>query len=299
VSEPWIEPARRTLLERRAKRGGWGYRQHGEAFVEPTVLASLALLATDVDDPSRGLAREAADWLARIQQPNGSLGPSAELTAPGWGTAYAVLLWTALGTHQAQRKRAVEWLLGLSGTTLPIEKRGVAGHDTSIRGWPWVANTHAWLEPTALAVLALRREGLAGHERTSEGVRLISNRAITNSGWNYGNVATFGTPLHPQPAPTGFALLALAGLDVKGNLAEAGCRYLLESVPRVRSPRSLSWGLLGLAAWRRRPESSDAWLAESFARVGDGPETALDMAQLLLASSGRTLGLLGIEASRS
>jgi hypothetical protein len=299
VSESWIEPARRTLLERRVNRAGWGYREHGDVFVEPTVLASLALLATDVDRQAPSLAREAADWLAGIQRPDGALGPSAELKAPGWGTAYAVLLWAALGTHRAQRKKAVQWLLGLSGTTLPIEKRGVAGHDTSIRGWPWVENTHAWLEPTALAVLALRREGLSNHQRASEGVRLISNRAITNSGWNYGNVATFGTPLHPQPAPTGLALLALAGLDVKGNLVDAGCRYLLENVPRVRSPRSLSWGLLGLTAWRRRPDPSHAWLAESFDRVGDGPAAALDMAQLLLASSGRTLGLLGIEAAQS
>lgn len=299
MSQPWIEPARRTLFQRRVNRAGWGYRDGGDVFVEPTVLASLALLATGDDRQPGSPAREAADWLARIQQPDGSLGPSAELKKPGWGTAYALLLWTALGTHHAQRKRAVDWLLGLAGTTLPIEKRGVAGHDTSIRGWPWVENTHAWLEPTALAVLALRREGLSSHPRTTEGVHLISNRAITNSGWNYGNVATFGTPLHPQPAPTGFALLALAGLDVDRNLVETGCRYLLDSVPQVRSPRSLSWGLLGLAACSRRPDPSDAWLAESFAQVGNGPETALDMAQLLLASSARTLGLLGIEAPRS
>ncbi|MFH1268956.1 MAG: prenyltransferase/squalene oxidase repeat-containing protein [Planctomycetota bacterium] len=297
--------------------------------MEPTALASLALLAAAPDEPAekrdegRGTrdedpthltsslspltpppsplvaaVHEAADWLAEIQQPDGALGLSAELPTPCWGTAYGLLVWTTLGSHQTERERAVQWLLGRIGQTSAVKNNGILGHDTSIPGWPWIENTHAWLEPTAWAVLALRREGLSDHPRVREGVRLISNRAIPSGGWNYGNVSTFGTNLRAQPAPTGLALLALAGEDTDPGQIEDGLNYLLGTLPRVRSPRSLCWGLLGLEAWERRYDAAEIWLAESFSLAKDethGSPSALDLAQLLLASSGRAPSLFGIE----
>src|SRR5262249_10379671 len=147
------------------------------------------------------------------------------------------------------------------------ENRGVIGHDTSLIGWPWVEGTHSWLEPTALAILALAGEGLGDHPRVRDGVRLILDRAIPSGGWNYGNKAVFGRMLRPQPGPTGMALLALAG-RAGGQASPAVTRaldYLRGTLPAVRAAVSLGWGVLGLRAAGACPAQAQSWLAEAYA----------------------------------
>jgi hypothetical protein len=291
----WAEAARTRLLEARSGRPGWGYRPDGSPCVEPTVLCSLALLASD---PERGRALEAAraagDWLASIQRRDGSLGISEALAAPGWPTAHALLLWRALGIHEAPRRLAAGWLLGRKGNSVPLGPTNLSGHDSTIVGWPWVEDTHSWLEPTALAVLALRGEGMGDHPRVVEGLRLIRNRALPSGGWNYGNVSTFGRELRPQPGPTGLALLALAGLDEARGPAEKAIGYLEATLPNIRAAESLGWGLTALDAWGRRPGLADVWLGEAYRSGLRRAESPPRWAHLLLATGAHTSGLLGV-----
>jgi hypothetical protein len=261
-------------------------------------LASLALLASAPDDLNERLVREAADWLAGIQRPDGALGLAEGITAPCWGTPYAILLWAALGDYEPQRSQAAGWLLGVAGKTDATDTTGVLSHDGSIAGWPWMENTSSWLEPTAMAVLAIRRQGHERHPRVREGIRLICDRSVPGGGWNFGNPTMFGSTIPPQAAPTGMALLALAGTDAEDDLIEGGCGYLLSALGQVRTPRSLAWGLMGLDAWQKRPPEGDAWLAESFTEVERSGPAPADLAQLMLAAGERTLGLLGVDASR-
>ncbi len=78
-----------------------------------------------------------------------------------------MLLWQAVPGFEKSRSRAAGWLLGLKGQALPRDEytATVIGHDPTVRGWPWVPNTHSWVEPTALVVLALCGEGLNRHGR--------------------------------------------------------------------------------------------------------------------------------------
>lgn len=289
MNESWIDAARQSLLDRQTVHGGWGYRPELLPLSEPTSLAAMALLATATEDSTSSPAVEAAEWLTSIQQPDGHVGLSAEVASPGWPTAYAILLWSVLDGYESASAAAVEWLVKLSGRT--FERDAVTGHDPRIPGWPWVADTHSWLEPTAAAVLALRRQGLTSSPRTRDGIRLILDRATRAGGWNFGGVSVFGADLCPHPAPTGLALLALASLDEATATAARGCQYLLKTLPRVRSPRSLGWGLIGLDAWHQRPDEADLWLAESFHQVGTTDATAVELAELLLASTTRCLKL--------
>jgi hypothetical protein len=280
----WRRSARRELIELRGSAPGWGYRAAAASAVEPTVLSCLGLLATrDVGDEMGFTA--SADWLATIQQPDGSLGSSATRGAPGWTTPLGLLLWQALSDHEPQRRRAVAWLLRAEGKRIPRadDPEGIVGHDTTLAGWPWVGGTHSWLEPTALAVLALRRAGLADHPRVVEGLRLIRDRAIATGGWNYGNKSAFGHALRPQPGPTGLALLALAPLDGRTPIVAQAIDYLLETLPGVRASASLGWGLLGLRAWDSVPPAAEAWLAEAFERATGRPDAPVKLAMLLLA----------------
>jgi hypothetical protein len=288
--------ARRELLDRR-RGAAWGYRRDARPGPEPTALASLGLLGTG--DPAsasadRATTRGSAEWMAGLQRSDGSIPATSDPAMPGWATPYAILLWGGLGGFSSERERARRWLLDQAGRPIPVtpETRAVLGHDPTLIGWPWVAGTHSWLEPTALAVLALCREGLGDHPRVGQGLRLILDREIPSGGWNYGNSAVFGRTLRPQPGPTGLALLALAARQVQTPAVARARDYLLGTLPGLRSGVSLGWGLLGLRAHDARPTQADSWLAEAYERSTGRPDTTLDLAALLLAAGEAALGLL-------
>jgi hypothetical protein len=172
------------------------------------------------------------------------------------------------------------------------QERGIIGHDPTLIGWPWVEGTHSWLEPTAMAILALRREGLGDHPRVARGVDLILDRAIEGGGWNYGNKAVFGRPLRPQPGPTGIALLALAGRADRSPAVARAIDYLLGALPAVRAGVSLGWGVLGLRAHDAAPPQAATWLAEADQRHQGRSDAVLDLALLLLGAGDEALRTL-------
>ncbi len=297
MGRSWKEQARRELLDRRDRSAAWGYRAGGVPGAEPTVLSSLALIASETassSTPDRMTGREVGAWLATIQRDDGSLPVALGPEMPGWATPYALLLWGGLGGFDPQRRRAREWLVGLEGRPQPLsaEGRGMIGHDPTLVGWPWVTETHSWLEPTALAILALCREGLVEHPRVGWGIGLIVDRAIPGGGWNYGNKTMFGRTLRPQPGPTGLALLALAARGASTSGVPAALDYLRGAVPNLRAAVSLGWGIIALRAYRACPAAADSWLEESFHDCTGRPDTTLGLALLLLAASEGTLELL-------
>jgi hypothetical protein len=302
LSDSWKRQARRELIELRGARSAWSYRWNQVPSVEPTALACLALIASGDAQTSKSdfaTSHEAAGWLAALQRPDGSLPLSAGLPAPGWASPYAIFLWSALSGYQSAASRARVWLLGRKGEVIPIDKqpKAVIGHDPRLVGWPWVEATHSWLEPTALAILALSRTGLGDHPRVKAGVRLILDRALDAGGWNYGNKAVFGAELRPQPGPTGLALLALASCGVHSAAVSRGLAYLREAVRDLRAPVSLGWGILGLRAHDEFLDEADTWLARACARCIGKPDAAVALALLLLASSEPALGLIVIPPS--
>lgn len=289
----WAYEAQRELVRLFRPRAGWPYRDSGEPAVEPTALAALALLAAG-NNRAPALARESARWLARIQRPDGAVGPNESLSAPAWPTSYALLLWRATAGEAASADRAANWLLKARGETFVKPDASPLGHDTTIPGWPWVDGTHSWLEPTALAILALRRAGRGDHERVRRGLELIRDRAIPEGGWNFGNNVVFGASLRPKPGPTALALLALAGEDRPTPIVERSLDYLAEQTAYVRSPQSLGLGILALAAWEWAPDGRDKQLIEAYRRLEGRGERSCSLAYLLLASTPRSLELLGV-----
>ena len=287
----WTADARAELLGLRGNDHAWSYRKGAVAAPEPTALAALALLASG-DDP--GPARLAAEWLSGMQRADGSVGIGLG-TLSGWMTPYAMQVWAAFPEYTPSLHRGARWLLGQKGRTLdPKEDPAhIAGHDTMLVGWPWVAETHSWLEPTAMAVLALSRDGFARHARVIEGLTLIRDREIDHGGWNYGNKAVFGRALRPQPGPTGLALLTLSGVDSKTPAITDAIEYLKTTLPGVRACASLGWGLTGLRAWGVHPDPAESWLEEAYSRVRGKPDSAPKLACLLLGASDRTLSLFG------
>ena len=303
MNSSWINRLHHELLDLRGSAPGWGNRPGGMPYVEPTALAALALAGSDPQsgmDKSRAAVRAAAEWLTGLQQRDGALGIAPDLPQPRWTTALGALVWSTSKAFLAAREKGIDWLLSRQGTTWTPDVAEPFGHDPRIPGWPWVEGTHSWLEPTAMAVLALRRAGHAEHLRTLDGLRLIRDRAIRAGGWNYGNSTVFGADLRQQPAPTGLALLALAGIDdADSGIVERSCHYLETILPTTRAPQSLCFGILALAAWGRRPVAADDWLMAAHDGAARSSNSIAQLACLLLAAGARSLDLLGITNNRS
>lgn len=286
----------RELLDARGSRPGWSYLPDTPPFTEPTALACLALRAHGGTDSAESLAAS-AKWLASIQQPDGSLGPSADLTQPPWPTALALLAWAAMGWDAPPREKALGSLMQLEGRSGEKIPASILGDDTSLKGWPWLPGTYAWVETTSMAILALAREGKNDFYRVKEGLLLLKDRALPDGGWNCGNREVFRNVLRPIPMPTGLALLAFAGRHPGDAMIERGVTYLTSILPQVRAPESLCWGLLGLTAWGRRPPEADAWIDRSFRELREGGSRTMQLASLLLAASPSSLAVLGVEVA--
>jgi hypothetical protein len=185
----------------------------------------------------------------------------------------------------------VGFLLRLEGTRSDVERVPEMGHDVSLRGWPWTAGTHSWVEPTALALLALCRAGYASHPRVGEGRRLLLDRQLSGGGWNYGNTVVFGTELAPQPDATGVALTALAGV-VPSEAVERSLALLERDLPGIGTPISLAWSIVGLGRWGRRPRNAGERIARSFSLEGryGGYGTTARAMLLIAGDGGRVFG---------
>ncbi len=221
---PWLD----DVLARLGSAAGWGYLPDGPSAAEPAALAALALMAHEQADAARG----PLNWLGRQQSPSGGCGVLSGEADPAWPTAWAVLAWTAgqRAADCAAIKNGAAWLLATEGKPLP--KNEGLGHDTTLIGWPWVETTHSWVEPTAMAVIALKAAGMSQHPRTREAVRLLIDRLLEAGGCNYGNTMVLEQTLRPHMQPTGICLWALAGEpDRDGRIGQA-IDYLRRDVPR-------------------------------------------------------------------
>ena len=270
------------LLESRGLPEGGFPARGGEPFrSDATAWAILALSWLTSAHPLLGLAR---DRLTTAQDPNGRVSISREHEEAFWPTALSVLAWNGSQAHELHCSRGVQFLLKTTGRHWSKIPDAPTGHDPSIPGWPWIDGTHSWIEPTALSVLALRVAGYGQHDRVREAIRMMLDRQLPHGGWNYGNTTVYGRELHPMPESTGAALAGLAGQIQQGTVARS-LGYLQGEVDRLRTPISLGWGLLGLAAWDLWPTNGAALVERCLAnqtRYGEYDTSALCL--LLLAA---------------
>lgn len=283
------------LLEARALPDGGFPSRSGEPFrSDATAWAILTLLSFDRHHPLLGSARAR---LAEAQSGNGSISISTNHADAYWPTALSVLAWNNSSLHETSRKRGIEFLLVAMGKHWKKRPDDPYGHDPSIAGWSWIADTHSWVEPTALAVCALRSNGFTQHQRVSDGVRLLMDRQLPKGGWNCGATVVFGTELHPDPESTGAALQALAGLVPKQDIQKS-LDYLKDEMVHVQTPIALGWGLLGLHGWGEAPKESSDLIYQTLGRQERyGSYDTSSLALLLLPLvAGR--GLLGFYDER-
>jgi hypothetical protein len=233
---------------------------NGKSFrPDATAWAVIALEACESD---RYLTNTACQRLARSQLSDGRITAVEGHPESYWPTSLALLAWKKVAGFQQQAGLATQFLLSTTGKHWPKQKDSAAAHNPSIKGWPWIEDTYSWIEPTALAILALRSSGFKGHARVREAAIMILDRQLPSGGWNYGNKIVFNKELRPIPAYTGMALTALSGLAEKGQI-KLSLDYLTNEVQKLRTPLSLAWSIFGVSAWSNQPANLHDWILES------------------------------------
>ena len=247
------------LLATQNADGGWPYQRGGPSWTEPTAYALLALagVAPAAAPVARGL-----QWLTALQRPDGGWPPEASVPHSTWVTAVVALLEPAtLGT--AAYRRAVAWTLRQTGADTNAFMRlrqwltgDPAQHHSP--GWPWFPDTSAWVTPTALSMLALRKslrwEDLPQtRARLDMGAAYLLAHTCSDSGWNHGAARSLNHDAPSYPETTGVALLALTGSS--SPALDKACDRAQAQLSRCRSSEAESWLRLGLLAHGQFPQN--------------------------------------------
>jgi hypothetical protein len=281
MHEKKIERAILILRERLLPDGGFVESTNALYRVDATAWAIIALAAAGGSD--KNVVAAARTRLAASQMKDGRVSLSKEHPPAFWPTALAVLAWQGSIAERNARALAISFLLNTAGREWKKTPDSPVADDPSIKGWPWIENTSSWIEPTALALLALRTAGYEGHPRAQEAARMLMNRQMPHGGWNYGSTVVYGQELYPQPGSTGIALAALAGQVERIEVGKS-LDYLRKQSERCRTPFSLCWALIGLSAWGEKPDQSRAWIIESHDLQGRYGVYRTSLLSLLIAS---------------
>jgi len=207
--------------------GGWGYFPAKESWLEPTAYAAMALAGEPASDRAWKL-------LSSWQLPDGSWKPAEKVAISSWGTSLCVTLAIARNEWSEPARQGVAWLVRESGVesnmiNVIASKLGLIQpeRNLSLKSWPWKPGTSGWVEPTAHALVALKRVSVKWPSpdltsRVHIGEAQLMDVRSRDGGWNYGSPAARGVDLPSYPETTALALLGLQekkGLEGAFDLA--------------------------------------------------------------------------------
>ncbi|MDF1566145.1 MAG: hypothetical protein P1V51_24145 [Deltaproteobacteria bacterium] len=251
---------------------------------QPPRLDATAWAALVAEESEAALLGKAHGLLAAAQLEDGRVPARPDASEACWTTALAALAFARGGEPQRERReRALDFLTGHEGVHHPRTAKTPVSHDTDLVGWPWIEGSAAWVEPTALALLALARCGRGEHPRAAAARALLFDRQLPGEGWNHGNVEVLGKRFRSVVASTGLVLLSLQGTP-RDERIEAALTWLRTA--GASTPLSLAWRWLGLAAWGEAaadPAELEAALSRQRAL---GPVDGAHLAQLILSLEG-------------
>lgn len=224
-----------SLAALQNRDGGWPYYAGKTSRLEPTCWALLALHAAGRPaslSTLRTWPRQGAWFVDR----GGDI-----VNVAFNGLAGLVLL--SLGAASAEVTPLGQALMDCRGRKLPPSP--AQRQDNSLQAWPWTDGTFSWIEPTAWAMLFLKRlESPAARPRLAEAERLLFDRVCVDGGWNYGNSNVLGAALEPYVPTTALCLLALADRPAEPAVGRS-LEYLFAR--RLSEPSAMALGLTQLA----------------------------------------------------
>jgi hypothetical protein len=215
-------------------------------------------MALHSDSGSQGNFERGWKLMRSWQLPDGSWQPCAAVRKSHWTTALCITLHCLRDVKDDRLRRGVAWLLDVSGIENKWKYRmahfispSIVELDPSYKAWPWLPGCSSWIEPTAHALVALKKVSkalpeVAVRDRIGMGEKMILERRCRDGGWNYGNRKVLGTDLPSYPETTALALLGLSGnpaLDLSAPMALA-----LRQWRETRSPLGRAWLAVSLGS---------------------------------------------------
>jgi hypothetical protein len=233
------------LVGGRHADGGWPYYRGKASRLEPTAWAVLALAKdSSAADPVSALVRWPHDRGLLIEHAGG---------IPNY-TFHALAL-LALAHAGVEHQAGTAALLAALGRVRGIPVEGSFGkrQDNTLLGWSWIAESFSWAEPTAWALLALKKLRKSGAQvdtdRIDQGERLMINRSCVSGGWNYGNADANGQDLRPYVPTTAVGVLAMQ--DRSEPEVARSVEYLEQHATSEQSGSALSLAAIALGVSRR------------------------------------------------
>jgi uncharacterized protein (DUF362 family) len=240
-----------TLAESAHPAGGWGYAPGQPLHIEPTCFALLALAA----EPTHAeVCQRAWTALAGLAQADGSYRVARGRPQALWPTARVLFTRAALGQPPNHWQTQVDFLRRVRGRPVARDPEldSALDIDTRLLGWAWSEANFSWVEPTAWAILALRKAQHGNDVAVREGLRLLLDRAFDDGGINYGNRIVLGKATDPIPTNSALFLLATQGAPDHPRLT-ATRTYLRERAPHADDLEHLAWAVL---AFDTQPEAA-------------------------------------------
>ncbi len=252
--------------------GGWSYLPgKRQSWLEPS---AYALLALHGDASSVEQSNKAWKLLLSWQNPSGSWKPAGEVEGESWATALMVTLCCVRGEYGEVFHKGVNWLVGTEGSDSEWFPRAVQflhlnvfnsrlgfERDVRFKGWPWRPNNASWVEPSAHALIAIKKA--APHARSAElkerirmGDLMILDRKCSDGGWNSGAPRSLHIDLVSYPETTALALLGLQG-QPRQNVA-APLAVAMKFAAETHLPLAQAWLAICLRNWGVDFQSADS-----------------------------------------
>jgi hypothetical protein len=240
------------LISAQHEAGGWGYSTSQKPVVEPTAAVLLAIRNEPgaVNPFQKGLS-----WLLSCQHQDGGWGISDADPESGWHTAWALIALKYSNQGGDSINKAVEWLTHVSTYQISqdeFNKTQIPVSDNiGALVWPWLPGQVCWIEPTALAALAL--DGIAqsplSTARINATIEYFRQNRTPTGGWDIGNAGPLDTIISPRAYPTGLVLMTLARIAPK-EIKDNDLAALRQDMQQDPSILSQSCGLLAIRLLR-------------------------------------------------
>ena len=283
------------LLKSQNTDGGWGAVPGKQSQTEATALAILGLNSVN-DKVLAQPIEKGLHWLIEQQREDGSWPVTTQITESSWSSAFAIVALTVLGGQMPQLQRGAGWLLEQKGRT-PGWRESVRYRwapqtmvnflNPDLQGWPWVPSSFSWVEPTAHALIALKKlrpflDDSRARGRIRQGELLLYDRMCDNGGWNYGNKRVLGEVLPPYPDTTAVTLIALQDRQTE-PANQRSLQALVRMLEQTHSGLTLSWAIICSSLYGQESTVWRALLTESYGRTGFLDETkSISLALLAL-----------------